>query len=272
MRISVMGPLEIIGPRGPAGITAPRQRIVLTALLLKSNRTVPVEMLIDAVWGENPPATARSQIHICVSNLRKRLARAGVFTLIDTQPLGYRARVDDDELDLHRFDRLVTDGRALVARGDLAAAAECLAAALRLWREPAPLGGDGDWVRSMAGHIWDWRAGVAEEYFDLRIALGQAASILRDLAALVAEYPFRERLRAQLMISLCRAGRQVDALGEYRELRDLFARELGLRPGLELRRLERDILSGAAEHLASAGSAAAADTTAGRFATIGSFR
>ncbi|MFC8451308.1 BTAD domain-containing putative transcriptional regulator [Kitasatospora sp. NPDC057223] len=266
-----MGPLEIIGPRGPAGITAPRQRIVLTALLLKSNRTVPVEMLIDAVWGENPPATARSQIHICVSNLRKRLARAGVFTLIDTQPLGYRALVDGDELDLHRFDRLVADGRALVARGDLAAAAECLAAALRLWREPAPVSGDHDWVQSMAGHIWDWRASVAEEYFDLRITLGQATSILRDLTGLVVEYPFRERLRAQLMISLYRAGRQVDALAEYRDLHDLFARELSLRPGLELRRLQQDILSGAAEHLAPTGSVAGADNPAGRYVAIGGF-
>jgi DNA-binding SARP family transcriptional activator len=228
-------------------------------------------MLIDAVWGEKPPATARSQIHICVSNLRKRLARAGVFTLIDTQPLGYRARVDGDELDLHRFDRLVTDGQALVARGDLATAAERLAAALRLWREPAPLGGDYDWVGSMAGHIWDWRAGVAEEYFDLRIALGQAASILMDLTGLVAEYPFRERLRAQLMIALCRAGRQVDALSEYRDLRDLFARELGLRPGLELRRLEQDILSGAAEHLAPTGPYAGAGSPAGRSLAIGCF-
>src|SRR5919205_4021342 len=100
MLISILGSLEIVGPRGPVRLTAPRQKVVLATLLWNANRMVPIERLIDAVWNGAPPLTARSQVHICVSNVRKRLARAGLHSLVDTEPPGYRAALGPGELDL----------------------------------------------------------------------------------------------------------------------------------------------------------------------------
>jgi DNA-binding SARP family transcriptional activator len=246
MWISILGSLEIVGPRGAIHLTAPRQKIVLATLLWNANRVVPIERLVDAIWDGSPPATARSQVHICVSSIRKRLARGGLHSLVDTNPPGYRASVDEDQLDLHVFDRLAASGRALMAVSRVEEATERFARALRLWRgQPFP-GLDSDRVRSIAAQISERRIGMIEEYFDLRIELGHSAAIIGELMAHIEEYPFREHLRAQMITALCRAGRQADALREYREARALLVEELGLEPGGELRRLERDILTGSA--------------------------
>src|ERR1700754_1978913 len=101
MRISILGPLEVVGPQGPVTFTARRQQIVLAIVLWNANRVVPMEVLIDALWGQEPPATARSQVHISVSGIRKRLARSGLHELVSTRPPGYQAWVREGELDMH---------------------------------------------------------------------------------------------------------------------------------------------------------------------------
>ena len=244
MRISILGSLEIVGPRGPIEFTARRQQIVLATLLWNANRVVPMDVLIDAIWGSAPPATARSQVHICVSSIRKRLVRGGLHQLVTTRPPGYRAWVEPGQLDLHVFDRLVDAGRAQVAAHRFAEADATFAEVLTLWRGAPFAGIDSDRVSSIAARVSERRVGVLEEYLDLQILLGRSAIVISELMALVEEYPYRERLRAQLMVALCRVGRQADALREYRQARALFASELGLEPGGQLRRLEREILSG----------------------------
>jgi DNA-binding SARP family transcriptional activator len=244
IRVSILGPCELVGPRGVVRFTARRQQIVLATLVWHANRVVPIESLIDALWGRTPPDTARSQVHISVSQIRQRLARHNLHHVVETAPPGYLARIGEHELDLHVFDQLVTRGRTLIAARRLDEANDCFAEALRLWRGDPFVGVDSERVRSIAAQISERRIGISEEYFELRIRLGHGAQVITDLMALVEEYPFRERLRAQLMTALCQTGRPVEALSAYRDTRNLFVRELGMEPGRELRELERDILSG----------------------------
>lgn len=245
MRISILGPLEVAGPQGPVTFTARRQQIVLAIVLWNANRVVPMEVLIDALWGQEPPATARSQVHISVSGIRKRLARSGLHELVSTCPPGYRTWIREGESDLHEFDQHVATGRAHVAAGRVEAAAESYTRALRLWRGEPFAGVHCERVSAIAAQLADKRVSVFEELMEVRLRLGRAAPMIGDLTAMVAEHPYRELLRAQLMTALCQAGRQVDALREYRHMRALFASELGLEPSPRLRLLEHEILTGA---------------------------
>jgi DNA-binding SARP family transcriptional activator len=243
-RISILGPCELVGPRGVVRFTARRQQIVLATLVWNANRVVPIESLIDAMWGSCPPGTARSQVHISVSHIRQRLARHDLHHIVETAPPGYVARVGHDELDLNIFDELVRRGRGLIAEDRLDEANTCFAEALRLWRGEPFAGVESDRIRSIAAQISERRVAISEENFDVQIRLGRGAEVVPDLMALVDDYPFRERLRAQLMLALCQTGRYVEALSVYRDTRKLFIRELGMEPGWELRKLEHDILSG----------------------------
>jgi DNA-binding SARP family transcriptional activator len=244
MQISILGPLEVVAPKGRIGFTARRQQIVLATMLWNANRVVPMEVLIDSVWGQAPPATARSQVHICVSGIRKRLDRSGLHTLLTTRPPGYQAWVRPGQLDLHVFNDHVDRARALRAADRMPEASDEFACALRLWRGEPFSGIQSDRVATIATQLADRRIGVLEEYFDIQIAMGRSAVVISELTALVEEHPYRELLRGQLMTALCRVGRQVEALREYRDTRALFARELGLEPSRPLRTLEREILSG----------------------------
>jgi DNA-binding SARP family transcriptional activator len=251
MRISILGPLEVVGPQGPVTFTARRQQIVLAVMLWNANRVVPMEVLIDALWGQEPPATARSQVHISVSGIRKRLARGGLHELLSTCPPGYRTRVRDGELDLHEFDQHVTTARAQMLAGRAEEAAESFTLALRLWRGEPFAGVRGERVSAIAAQLADKRVSVFEELTEVRLRLGRGVPMIGDLTTLVAEHPYRELLRAQLMTALCQAGRQVEALREYRHMRALFDRELGLEPSPRLRLLEQEILTGAQPVLSS---------------------
>lgn len=244
MRIFLLGPLEVVGPQGPVTFTARRQQIVLAIILWNANRVVPMEVLIDALWGQEPPATARSQVHTSVSGVRKRLARSGLHELVSTWPPGYRTWIREGDLDLHEFDQHVTTARAQVLAGRDEEAAESFTHALGLWRGQPFAGVHGERVAAIAAQLADKRVGVFEELMETQLRSGRGALMIGDLTALVAEHPYRELLRAQLMTALCQAGRQVDALREYRHMRALFARELGLEPSPSLRLLEQEILTG----------------------------
>jgi DNA-binding SARP family transcriptional activator len=198
VNISILGPCELHGPYGSVRLNARRQQIVLATLLWHSNRVVSVQALIDAVWGSSPPTTARTQIHICVSEIRRRLAPFGLHRILETIPPGYRVRVGANELDLHVFDQLAARGRALRVRGRLDEAASCFAQALRLWRGAPFAGLDGEKITWMAERLAVRRLDVSEEYFDVRIRLGRGAEIATALAAMVEQYPSRDRLRVQL--------------------------------------------------------------------------
>ena len=150
--------------------------------------------------------------------------------------------LDGDKLDLAEFEQIPAEGRAAWPRG-LRAAAELLHGALALWRGPALSGLTSDALRSEAEHLEEMRLQVLEDRLEADLGRGLARELVAELQPLVAEHPFRERLRAQLMLALYRAGGRSDAFEVYRETRALLADELGLEPSEELRELERRMLA-----------------------------
>ncbi|MEV4000449.1 BTAD domain-containing putative transcriptional regulator [Streptomyces halstedii] len=240
----VLGELVVSNSWGVVRVTPGRQQVLLAALLLESGRLQSVDHLIRLLWVEEPPGTARTQVQICVSRVRKTLADAGIEATIVTRVPGYVLHIDDSALDLNIFRRAVSEADTLARQQRTAEAAATLRAAVGLWRGPCLNGTPSDVLARVAQHIDEERLTATESYLELELGLGRHHQLTAEIAALVREEPLRERLRGQLMLALYRSGRQAEALKTYREGRNLLREELGLEPGEDLRRLEQEILSG----------------------------
>ncbi|WP_326686798.1 MULTISPECIES: AfsR/SARP family transcriptional regulator [unclassified Streptomyces] len=238
----VLGPLEVEHAGDAVRVGGLRQRILLTLLALEADRAVPVPRLIDGIWGERPPASAKGQVWICVSGLRRRLAETGAGEVVETRPSGYALRAGRDALDLLRFRDLVAHGRHAAREGRAEEAVGLLRAGAEQWRGPVGAGLDSALLDSAAVRLEEERVAAAEECFDLELGLGRHHGIVGELMGHVAEHPFRERLCAQLMLALYHSGRRADALRVYRDVRVRYTDELGLEPGEKLRALECAIL------------------------------
>ncbi|MGW7427323.1 AfsR/SARP family transcriptional regulator [Streptomyces sp. NPDC054813] len=245
LRFNILGPLE-----GWSGATRLRlggaiQERVLTTLLLEPGRVVPVARLVQAAWDGDPPATAAHQIRKAVADLRRRVPHGG--RVIVTDGPGYRAVLADGELDLTEFGNHLRDAGRAVSAGSPREAAQALGQALGLWRGPV-MADTGSAVIQAAGTTLDERRlAAAEQLFDLRLGLGDAAGLIGDLRDLIAQKPLRETLRGQLMLALYRTGRQAEALEEYQRVRELLLEELGIDPGPRLGELYAAILREAPE-------------------------
>jgi len=240
----VLGPVQVEGPAGVVRIPPGRQEIILACLLMEAGRVVSSDRLLDLIWHEVPPDTARTQIQICVSRLRKSFAAAGVAASVVSRAPGYLLRTEDDTVDLYVFNRQVTASRVLVKEGRIAEAAETLRAAVALWRGPCLSGIPSEALRTRGLRLDEDRLTAIETYLELELSLGRSHELVGELSRLLHEHPLRERLRGQLMLALHRSGRQAEALDVYRAGRQLLADELGLEPGEELRQLEGAILAG----------------------------
>jgi DNA-binding SARP family transcriptional activator len=238
LRFRILGPLEVSRDGAILDVGAPKQRGLLALLLLNANRVVTTERLIDELWGETPPETARSALQVYVAALRKALGGAG--SALRTSGPGYVLDVEPGALDLDRFIALRAEAQAA---GDEERRSELLREALGLWLD-APLAdlSAEPFAAGAAARLDEQRREALEQRIDADLALGRHAQLVPELEALVAEEPYRERLRAQLMLALYRSGRQADALDTYRTARRTLDDELGLEPGLELRELEAAIL------------------------------
>jgi predicted ATPase/DNA-binding SARP family transcriptional activator len=239
-RFGLLGPLEVAVDGAPVALGGQKQRAILATLLLEPNRIVSADRLIDAVWGEIPPETARNTIQVYISQLRKRLPSG----MLETVAPGYRLVVDSATIDVFEFVRLCDEGRSALASGDASAAAETLRVALGLWRGAALDDlASVPFAQTEILRLDELRAAACEDRIEADLALGRHGELVPELEALIAEYPLRERLRAQLMLALYRADRQADALDAYQRARTTLVEELGIEPGDALRRLERAILA-----------------------------
>jgi DNA-binding SARP family transcriptional activator len=242
MDYRILGPLEALDGERRLPLGGARQRSVLALLLLHGNEALTRDLIIDRLWGEEPPATAAKVLQNCISALRKELP-GGTDTL-RTVSGAYTLVLDTDELDRDRFERLVAEGRAALSEDQHAEAAEQLRRALGLWRG-APLS-DFTYERFAQEEITrleELHVAAVEDRIEADLALGRHDELAPELEALVTRHPLRERLRRQLMLALYRAGRQAEALEAYRAARRTMLAELGLEPGRGLQDLERAILA-----------------------------
>jgi DNA-binding SARP family transcriptional activator len=247
MEFRILGPLEALDRGRVVGLGGTRQRALLAVFLLHRGETLSTDRLIDELWGERPPATATKSVQVYISRLRKALAGGdgdGSAEVIVTREHGYELRLDPERLDSHRFERLVAEGRSDLAAGRPQPAASALEGALSLWRGPplADLAYEPFAQREVA-RLDDLRLEALEALIEAKLALGAHAELVGQLQTLIGEHPFRERLRAQLMLALYRCDRQADALQAYQDARLTLVEELGIEPSERLRDLEQAILA-----------------------------
>ncbi|MGW6833424.1 AfsR/SARP family transcriptional regulator [Streptomyces sp. NPDC054949] len=247
----ILGPLQVTGRDGPVRIPPGRQEVILAALLLEANRVVSTDYLVDLIWDDEPPDTARTQVQICVSRLRKLFTKAAIAAAITTRPPGYVLKTEGDLVDAALFARRVADARTAARQGAVSDSVELLRSAGELWQGDCLSGVSSETLRSKALQLDEERLTAVETRIEWDLDLGRHHQLVGEIQLLVRVHPLRERLRGQLMLALYRSGRQAEALESYRVGRDLLVEELGLEPGGALRRLERDILSGAVPPLPS---------------------
>ncbi|HEY6835852.1 MAG TPA: BTAD domain-containing putative transcriptional regulator [Gaiellaceae bacterium] len=235
MHFRLLGPLEVWDRGRGVELRRPKQRALLAILLLRAREPVSSDALIDALWGESAPRTARAALQNYVAQLRRALGPG----VLESSGGGYLLDVRPEQIDLGRFERLVTESREAEDTERVAKLQEALA----LWQGPplADLAFEPFAAQEIA-RLEEVRTSALEDLIDAQLALGAGAELLDRLEALVAAHPFRERLRGQQMLALYRDGRQADALEVYQATRGTLVDELGIEPGAALRELEQAIL------------------------------
>lgn len=240
VRFNLLGSLEGWSDGNRLRLGGPIQERVLATLLLEPGRVVPVARLVEAAWEDEPPTTASHQIRKAVADLRRRIP--GGSGLIATDGPGYRAVLEDGQLDLSLFQLHTRLAREALAAGRPSDAETELRTALGLWRGPVLSGAGGPVVEAAATALEERRLTAAEQLFQLRLEHGESAELVGDLRELVSAHPLRETLRGHLMLALYRSGRQAEALEEFGRVRELLVEELGVDPGPRLARLYEGIL------------------------------
>jgi DNA-binding SARP family transcriptional activator/tetratricopeptide (TPR) repeat protein len=245
MDVRVLGPLEASAGGRPLSLGGGKPRALLTMLALQAGSPVSADHLIEGLWGESPPATANKMIQIFVSQVRKALDASGDAGRLVTRGRGYELRIDADDVDALRFERLL--------------AAQAPREALALWRGPPleELSGE-PFAAAEIRRLEELRLAALEQAVEQDLAAGRHREVIGELDALVAQEPLNERFHAQRMLALYRSGRQSDALAAYRHARETLIDEVGLEPGPELQGLNDAML----QHDPSLAAPAAAATPA----------
>ncbi|MDN5385498.1 BTAD domain-containing putative transcriptional regulator [Streptomyces sp. LB8] len=239
LRFGVLGPVRAWRGEEPLATGSPQQRALLAALLLREGRTATAAELIDALWGDRPPARALATVRTYASRLRKILD-AGMLV---SESGGYAVRgLGEDALDLTVAQDLAARADKARAAGDLCRARELLEQALALWDGETLAGVPGPYAEAQRVRLEEWRLQLLESRLDLDLERGRHAEAVSELTALTAAHPLRERLRELLMLALYRSGRQAEALAVYADTRRLLTDELGVDPRPELRELQQRIL------------------------------
>jgi DNA-binding SARP family transcriptional activator/class 3 adenylate cyclase len=231
----ILGPLEVVGPKGPLALGGQRPRALLALLLIHAGEVLSSDRIVEELWGEQRPKTATTSLQNFVVQLRKVLPK----DVLVTKPTGYVLRIEPGQLDLGRFEQLVAESRGQSAKQR----SRLLREALALWRGPALVDfAYESFAQSEIRRLEELRLEALEERIDADLEVGGGSELVGELEQLVGEHPLRERLRGQLMLSLYRAGRQAEALQAYLHARRMLVEELGIDPSPALQQLYRSVI------------------------------
>src|SRR5512132_3809241 len=249
MHFLILGPLEVAQAGGePLPIAGSKERTILACLVARAGRVVPVDDLIEELWGDHPPRAPEKTLVTYVSRLRRDLrlgqSPGSNHDLIVSRGAGYALERAGHLIDAVSFERLAGEGHRLLDTGRPAEADHVLEEALGLWRGPAYQGYRYTGFGAAEGDRLDeLRRTATEDLIDSRLAGADPGRLVPELEAMVREEPLRERRWGQLMVALYRAGRQAEALQAFARAREVLVGELGIEPGPELQRLQAAILS-----------------------------
>lgn len=243
MEVRLLGPVTVVLDGDEAVVLdGARSRAVLALLAVRGNEWVHRDVVIDELWADDPPKTARNSVQRFVSDLRSALGPARA--RIESANSSYRLRLESDECDVGKAERLIQEAEQARAASDLSQAADAYGQALALWRGPSLSDvTDIPTVDIERIRLDELRAVATEEAFAIELKLGRHNSVLAELSAAAAAHPFRERIWKLQMIALYRAGRQADALDAASTLRTTLREQLGLDPSESIRDLEAQILA-----------------------------
>jgi len=244
MQFRILGSLSVVGNGSVAALGPPKQRALLAVLLTRIGEAVPVDRLIELLWGTAAPRTADHSIQIYVSDLRREFEPLGGSDVLVTRQPGYVLDVDPDAVDAWRFERLVKEGTRLLEDGDDDAGRTTIREALGLWTGP-PLSDFPyeEFAQPVARRLTDVRLTAVEAYAAASLEAGRITEALDLLTAAVQDDPLRERARELLMLALYRSGRHADALRSFHALRTQLIEELGVDPSPSIRALYDRILA-----------------------------
>ena len=245
IEFNILGPPELVAGEHQSISVSPQLWCVVVCLLMAPNVSVPVEVIIDRLWGEYPPPKARPTIRSYIWRIDRALsgtqAPDGGSVRVRRQAHGYALEIEPHAVDLHRFRSLKRQADALADSGEVPHAAELLKEAEGIWRGLALAGLPGEWIGRVRGALEEERREATVRRIELELMLGRHAALLAELSTLGERYPMDETLAGQQMQALYRSGRRFDALRAYREVRARLVAE-GIEPGPELARLYERIL------------------------------
>ena len=225
-----------------------RQRALLAALLVRPHQPVGLPDIVEALWGERPPASAIANVHTHVSRLRQDLAGIGLPDRVVTDSGSYLLRLEPDELDSTHFQSSAEDARTALASGDAVKAVALWEEAWSGWRgSPFEDVERCGWLAAEVVRLEEMAASAREDFADARLAAGRLGTVITELSGLVRQLPLREGLWRRLILAQHRAGRRAEALETYRALRDVLVEALGVEPCDEVQRLHQEVLRGEAD-------------------------
>ncbi|WP_197523054.1 AfsR/SARP family transcriptional regulator [Actinokineospora pegani] len=243
LRVRVLGLLEATRAGRSVLPTAAKPRQVFALLALRVGEVVPVAALVEELWGERRPPSARTTLQTYIKQLRK-LIGPGAAGVLATRYGGYLLDLPAEAVDVHDYERLARSGRRAAEAGDAESAARLLRSALEAWRGPALVDvPTGESLAIELTRLEESRLSVVEARIDAEMRCGRHSLLLSELAALTARYPMNENLCAQHMLALFRSGRQWQALDAYQGLRAKLSEELGVSPSRRVRELQHAILT-----------------------------
>jgi DNA-binding SARP family transcriptional activator len=234
-RFQLLGPIAVIEKDREVAAGHPKQRSVLAALLVTVNQPVSTSALIDQIWGERPPPSARSALYTYIAHLRPLLSRLNV--PIVRRSGGYLMEADPETVDLHRFRRLV----GAAAQGEDGGA--LLDEAIGLWRGEPFEGLNTPWFNAVRAEVLAEHRAALVRRNQLLLTLGRHSELLPELLRATTRSPLDESLAAQLITALHRSGQRSSAIAHYHRLRNVLVEELGIDPSPRLQHLYRRILA-----------------------------
>ncbi len=251
LRFKVLGPLEVLDGDRICTPTPPKVRRVLALLLLRANQVVPMDAIIEELWGEEPPLSAVGTAQTYIYQLRKALDRSATLTdgseWLLTKPPGYLMRVTPDQIDSYEFEQLSRQGRELLDAGRFDQASRVLHQALAMWQGPSLANvRAGDLIQAHAIHLEEQRMRSLELRIQADAELGHHLELVCEMRSLVTSHPLNEWFHGQLIVSLNRCGRRGEALQAYQNLRMVLNEQLGLDPQPALQLLQREVLTNGA--------------------------
>ncbi|MFC7310251.1 BTAD domain-containing putative transcriptional regulator [Streptomyces monticola] len=251
MKIQVLGPLSAEVNGGSIVPTAGKPRQILSLLALYPGRVMPVPTLMEEIWGTKLPQSALTTLQTYILQLRRRLGTAmgpsapgTAKDVLATRHGGYLLQISEDSVDVHQYDRMVTEGQTAFEAGDNEVSAERFRSALDLWHGPALVDVRvGPILEIEVMRLEESRLVTVERRIDADLRLGRHAELIAELAELTARYPQHEGLHSQAMVALYRSGRQASALEVYRRLRVRLIDDLGVEPSPQLQRMHQAMLT-----------------------------